>query len=152
MRLRQRNIKKIILVLMVLFGGGKGYQTSFESTPIGQEVGGIVTHIADGDTISVNAIKIRLWGFDTPEKGEPGYNEAGDFLEQEIFLSKVSCLVHTRDKYARLVAQCTRDKDDADIGALVVRAGWAKDHTQYSKGYYKVQEIQARKDKTGIWK
>lgn len=150
-KLKQKHIRKIVLVLLVLFGGGKGYQTSFESTPIGQEVSGLVVHVADGDTIRINGVKIRLWGVDAPEKGKPGWSEAGDFLRGEIGFSMVSCLVHTHDKYGRLVAQCTRENDDTDVGALIISAGWARDYMRYSKGYYKLQELQARKDGKGIW-
>lgn len=40
---------------------------------------GNVTKIVDGDTIDVDGIRIRLAIVNTPEAGEPGYQEAKDF-------------------------------------------------------------------------
>jgi micrococcal nuclease len=152
MRINQRLIKKIVLIVMVLMGGSGVYQNNFQDTPIGQEVSGFVTNISDGDTIRINGIKIRLWGVDAPEKNQPGFQEAGDFLRQEFQFSSVSCLVHARDNFSRLVAQCTRDKDDQDVGALIIRSGKARDYKRYSKGYYLPQQILAQKDQLGVWK
>lgn len=41
---------------------------------------GDIEEIVDGDTLWVGETKVRLVGIDTPEKGEPGYQEAADFL------------------------------------------------------------------------
>lgn len=150
--MKQRYLRKILLILLVLFGGAKGYEGSFENTPIGQEVSGLVTHIADGDTIRLNGIKIRLWGVDAPEKEQPGFTEAGDFLKDAIQFKMISCTVHEHDKYGRLVAQCTRDDDDADIGAMIIAAGRARDYGRYSKGYYLPKQKQAQKEHLGLWK
>jgi len=150
-KLKQRQIRKIMLVLLVLFGSAKSYETSFQNTPVGQEVSGLVTHISDGDTIRLNAIKIRLWGVDAPEKGQKGFTEASDFLSDEILYRIVSCTVHAHDKYGRLVAQCSRDEDDTDVGGMIIGAGKARDHAQYSKGYYLPKEMQARKEHLGLW-
>ncbi len=152
MRINQRLIKKVVLIAMVLMGGSGVYQNSFQDTPIGQEVNGFVTNISDGDTIRINGIKIRLWGVDAPEKEKPGYEAAGNFLRHEILFSSVSCLVHARDNFSRLVAQCTRDKDDADIGTLIIRNGFARDYKRYSKGFYLPQQLLAQKDRLGLWK
>lgn len=131
--MKQRMLKRIVLAVMVLLGGVQGVQLN---TPIGQEINGIVTYVTDGDTMRVNGVKLRLWGIDTPEKGEKNYQRAGDFLAEMVLLHQVSCLVHTHDRYGRIVAQCTRTSDDADIGALMVKSGLAKDDPRYSKGYY----------------
>jgi len=40
---------------------------------------GKVEKIVDGDTLDVNGTRIRLALVDSPEKNEPGYNEATDF-------------------------------------------------------------------------
>ena len=42
---------------------------------------GIVTEIVDGDTLDVNNVRIRLSMVNTPERGEPGYNEATELTE-----------------------------------------------------------------------
>ncbi|MGD1838181.1 MAG: thermonuclease family protein [Nitrososphaeraceae archaeon] len=46
------------------------------------EISGPVTKVVDGDTIDVNDIRIRLALVDTPERGEPGFKEATDFVKK----------------------------------------------------------------------
>lgn len=43
---------------------------------------GIVTKVVDGDTLDVNKVRVRLALVNTPEKGEPGYNEASEFTSK----------------------------------------------------------------------
>lgn len=44
------------------------------------------THIVDGDTFDIAAgYRIRLADVDTPEQGEYGYEQAGNYLNQMIF-------------------------------------------------------------------
>lgn len=46
------------------------------------EISGPVTKVVDGDTIDVNDIRIRLSLVDTPERGQPGFQEATDFVKE----------------------------------------------------------------------
>ena len=46
------------------------------------EIAGPVTKVVDGDTIDVNDIRIRLSLVNTPERGEPGFKEATDFVKK----------------------------------------------------------------------
>ena len=46
------------------------------------EIAGPVIKVVDGDTIDVNDIRIRLSLVDTPERGEPGFKEATDFVKK----------------------------------------------------------------------
>ena len=67
---------------------------------------GIVARVIDGDTFVLeNGERVRLIGIDTPEKGEPCFEEAKNRL-QELVLGK-DVLLHkdksNRDKYGRLV-------------------------------------------------
>ena len=50
------------------------------TTSEGVELVGNVTYIVDGDTLDINAIRIRLSLVDTPERGEPGFKEAKGFV------------------------------------------------------------------------
>lgn len=62
-----------------------GFQ-SFVSQAINQskmegiELVGNITHVADGDTLDINGITIRLSLVDTPERGQPGFKEAKEFV------------------------------------------------------------------------
>lgn len=73
-----------------------------------------VSEVIDGDTFKVkNGWKwkdktgevIRPTGYDTPEKGEPGYEEAKKKLSNLVLNKKVDIRdVKTIDEYGRLVA------------------------------------------------
>jgi len=45
------------------------------------EFEGIVTKVVDGDTLDINGTRIRLAIVDTPERGQPGYDKAKNFVE-----------------------------------------------------------------------
>ena len=44
------------------------------------ELAGKVNHVVDGDTLDINDILIRLSLVDTPERGDPGFKEATQFV------------------------------------------------------------------------
>ena len=44
------------------------------------ELAGEVNHVVDGDTLDINDIRIRLSLVDTPERGDPGFKEATQFV------------------------------------------------------------------------
>ena len=50
------------------------------TTSDGVELVGNVTYIVDGDTLDINGIRIRLSLVDTPERGQPGFREAKEFV------------------------------------------------------------------------
>lgn len=66
----------------------------------------IITRVLDGDTIELKGgDKLRLLSIDTPEKGEPLYNEATQFLS-DIALGNAAHIEYAnlrRDKYGRLL-------------------------------------------------
>ena len=45
------------------------------------ELDGIVTKVVDGDTLDINGTRIRLAIVDTPERGQPGYDNAKNLVE-----------------------------------------------------------------------
>ncbi len=66
----------------------------------------IVDRIIDGDTIEAHGESIRLLGINSPEKGEKGYDEAKEFLEEMILEEKVYLEYgkERKDKYDRTLA------------------------------------------------
>ena len=71
---------------------------------------GIISKITDGDTLDFRImngenITIRLSLVDTPERGEPGYEEAANFVESFCPVGSVAVFVHDSwqkvDKYDR---------------------------------------------------
>ena len=69
---------------------------------------GTVSNIVDGDTIDVSSVgRIRLADIDTPEQGEPGYDEASNYISSLIYQKTVYIDVddvHGTDVYGRIVA------------------------------------------------
>ncbi len=70
-----------------------------------------VTRIIDGDTIEViyrgDKEKVRLYGIDTPERGEPGYNEATEFTKNYLLNKYIHLSFpdkNKRDHFGRLLA------------------------------------------------
>jgi micrococcal nuclease len=62
----------------------------------------VVQRVIDGDTIVVgNETHVRLFGINTPEKGEKYYNEAKKFLEDLILKETIFLESFGKDKYYR---------------------------------------------------
>ena len=104
--------------------------------------------VIDGDTIQIGAERVRLWGIDAPELGEPCRLEhrgvpgladdcgrrAADALRRLVEAREVRCTVVDRDRHARLVARCRAD--GVDLARALVRACLAVDWPYYSGGHY----------------
>ena len=70
-----------------------------------------VKEVIDGDTFLTTRRKhpVRLEGVDTPEKRQPGYQQAKKELEKLIKDKKVTVDTVARDKYRRPVAKVKVD-------------------------------------------
>ncbi len=109
-----------------------------------------VDRVIDGDTFVRDRTKIRLWGIDTPERGEFGYDQATQELKNLIDGQNLDCQLKNHDVYQRSLMMCRLD-DGRDLGAVMVLSGWARDFTKYSNTYYKLEEEQAKKARRGLW-
>lgn len=115
--------------------------------------------VVDGDTFSVGAERVRLWGVDAPEGRQVCQNAQGqgyacgdvarDQLVGLIGGRAVRCEVRDRDPYGRAVARCLAGS--TDLGEAMVRAGWAVDYVQFSRGAYASAEVEARRSRRGLW-
>jgi len=117
---------------------------------------GKVVGIADGDTISVlregKAVKIRLYGVDAPEKAQAYGTQARKFTGDLVFQRTVTVVVHTTDRYGRLVGEVLLP-DGRSLGHELVRAGLAWWYRSYApKDTTLAQlEAEARTAKRGLW-
>lgn len=115
--------------------------------------------VVDGDTFSVGPDRVRLWGVDAPEGRQICQNGQGrdyacgdaarDRLVGLIGGRVVRCEVRDRDPYGRAVARCAAGS--TDLGEAMVRAGWAIDYVQFSRGAYASAEAEARRARRGLW-
>ncbi len=139
-------MKKLLLALFLF--GFTGTVIAGQPAP-DHLISGAAEYVVDGDTLDVDDTRIRLWGINTPEKGEPGYQEAKDYLAKITENSKLNCAAFYYDRWKRTVASC--EIDGHDVGRMMVLSGMAKDYARYSKGFYAKDEIEARKQKRGFW-
>lgn len=120
---------------------------------------GEVVGISDGDTITVlnsktlKDVKIRLYGIDTPERGQAFSKKARQFTSKLVYGKVVEVKVMDTDRYGRTVAMIYADK--TLLNEELVKAGLAWVYWQYChhpicetwKGF----QIGARMDKRGLW-
>jgi len=103
---------------------------------------GKVTAVIDGDTLEINGIRIRLALVNTPEKNEPGYEEAKEFTKRvcAVGISAVADQDDSQpyDKYGRVVAKVICD--GVNLNAALLENGLAKILTTYcSKSEFKTE-------------
>ncbi|MGO7532808.1 thermonuclease family protein [Rhizobium leguminosarum] len=118
--------------------------------------------VVDGDTIEIAAQRIRLNGIDAPESwqvcedgarkpyrcGREAAFALDDFLSRS---QPTRCLAQGKDRYGRIVADCTR-ADGASVNSWLVRHGWAIDWRLYSKGAFSAEQMAAESTHAGIWR
>lgn len=102
-----------------------------------QSLTGRVRYVVDGDTLQIasHSPRVRLWGINTPEKNEYGFQAATNQLKRLVHGQKIRCQIMSRDKYGRTVARCYL-ADGRDVGALMIQSGHAKEMHGFSRGYY----------------
>ena len=118
---------------------------------------GKVIGVADGDTITVlrgkRPQKIRLYGIDTPEKGQPYGQTARKYLASLIAGSIVDIETVNTDRYGRTVGIVT--DGNRDINQEMVKAGYAWVYRRYCDKpfceYWISLESEAKADKKGLW-
>lgn len=113
-----------------------------------------VASVVDGDTIEIHGARIRLSGFDTPERGKRCgdvnvYQRAAHELDSFVAGRTVRCMQSGTDAYNRTVATCS--VGGTDIGDYMVSRGWGRDWPRYSNGAYANEEAQARQASRGLW-
>lgn len=114
--------------------------------------------VVDGDTLAAGAERLRLHGIDAPEarqrceRGGRPYDcgrEATAAMARILGRGMVSCEQFDTDRYGRRVVRC-HDENGTDIGAELVRQGWAVAFRRYSLAYLP-QELAARMAGRGLW-
>lgn len=117
-----------------------------------------VASVIDGDTLEIHDQRIRLWGVDSPEKGQMCVRDeqpwrcgthSANTLSEFINGRTVSCEKVDTDRYQRVVARC--EVGGVSINAWLVVNGLAVEYVQYSKGAYTAYQAQAQEAQRGVW-
>ena len=116
-----------------------------------------ITKVTDGDSLRADDRRIRIHGIDAPEMrqscdrdgaykcGVASRNYLRQMLGKQLTLR---CEHLDTDRYQRWVMRCYHN--GIDIGAGMVRAGWAVAYRRYAKDYI-ADEAEARAAKRGLW-
>ena len=102
--------------------------SKYSDTNCKPEAKGLCTHVADGDTITVEGVgKVRLVGVNTPEKGVSG-SDASTFFTKKLCLNREVSLdiddsKHT-DKYGRTLAVVI--VDGKNLNEMLLKEGLAE--------------------------
>jgi endonuclease YncB( thermonuclease family) len=116
---------------------------------------GEVIRVLDGDTIEVlhekKPERIRLYGIDCPEKGQPFGQKAKQATSSLLFGKQVRIESHGRDKHRRTLG--TVFDGDLNVNQELIKEGWCwwfrkfvpRDQT------LKQLEQEAKEAKKGLW-
>jgi endonuclease YncB( thermonuclease family) len=114
--------------------------------------------VINGDTIEIRGQRIRLFGIDAPEGGQPCKDAAGrtyrcgqraaQALDYRISGSVVHCDPQDTDRYGRRIAICRAWGED--LNAWMVGLGWALACREFSTRYVPAENL-ARSRRAGMW-
>ena len=134
----------------------KGRKTKLDFNIVGKAT------VIDGDTITINNVKIRFSGIDAPEKNYRGQTQfckgpkgvwacgkkASSALRQLINGQEVQCTNEGNDRYGRTLSICYAN--GMDLQAEMVRSGMAVAYLRYSNRYEN-EMVEAMIAQVGIW-
>jgi micrococcal nuclease len=161
MRSRPRNALGGFLAAILVAGAAwYGYPRPDAPSPA-VAAGVTVTRIVDGDTVTLSdGQKVRYLGIDTPEKGQPFYDEAAK-LNTELAMNRVvrwELGREPKDRYDRLLAWIfVRSPDGSErlLNEEMVRQGYARVYLHPGNDEYRDRLIaaqrEARSASRGIW-
>ena len=115
---------------------------------------GKVVKVVDGDTfdlMSDKKIRVRMFGIDSPERGQAYNVKAKEFTAALIAGKEINVTIRNKDRYGRFVSDVYLD-DGTYVNAELVKAGYAWLFTRYSNDeeLARLQE-DARNGKRGLW-
>ena len=118
---------------------------------------GLVVGISDGDTITVlhegKGEKIRLYGIDTPEKGQAFGKKAKQFTSKMVYGKTVEVEAKDTDRYGRTVALI--NVGGQSVNEELIKNGYAWVYRKYCVESFCEDwlnfEIIARYGKIGLW-
>jgi endonuclease YncB( thermonuclease family) len=116
---------------------------------------GTVVGVHDGDTLRLRTetatIKVRLFGIDAPELGQPFSRASREKLSGLTFGRPVQLVIHGKDAYGRHLAEVLLE-DGTNVNHEMVRAGMAYYFRKYTRSKaLENMEDEARRERRGVW-
>jgi len=144
-------IKKILILLTLFIITGIFY---YNIASYSERTTLFVARVIDGDTIETSTgQKLRLLGINTPERNNPGYSEAKEFLIYLIENKSIQVEITGMDRYQRGLSYLFID--NKNINEIILKKGlgtlYYYDKDQYYNNLYNAEK-DARIKGRGIWK
>ena len=122
---------------------------------VSREQEGHVVKVIDGDTFDLKygneKIRIRMFGIDSPERGQAFNVKAKEFTASLIADKHVRVVIKNKDRYGRSVADVYLD-DGTHVNEAIVKAGYAWHYKHYSDNPELARsEEEAHQAKRGLW-
>jgi len=147
------NTKPLLILLLILISGVFYYNLTGNTISNQETITTNVTRIIDGDTIETQLGNIRLLGINTPEKSQPYYQEAKDFLKDNLEGKQVELELQGKDKYSRYLGYAFYN--NKLINEEIIKQGLATLYyygTDSHKEELTKAEESARLNNLGLWK
>jgi len=106
-------------------------------------------YVVDGDTLHFGDLRVRLHGIDAPETRQAQGPIATQAMRQIVARQELTVHVVDRDRFGRLVAKVFLP-DGRDVGAMLVRGGFALANPRFSTDYVADQRA-AQAAGAGFW-
>lgn len=143
------NKKRVIIAILIILSGVLYY---YITEPKSQRVEASLIRAIDGDTIETDLGRVRLLGINTPEKNEPFYPEAKDFLAN-YENNTISIELHGKDKYDRWLGYLFYNNEL--LNEKILSQGLANLYVYDRDNYFtrlESAEKTARESGRGLWK
>jgi endonuclease YncB( thermonuclease family) len=116
------------------------------------------TRVIDGETLEIGGTTLLLYGVDVPGRGQACtregrlydcWQEAGWALAERVGRHWLRCLARGHDPSGRARATCHMG-NDIDVGAHMVRHGWALARRHEEPAYGALEDL-AKRERLGLW-
>jgi endonuclease YncB( thermonuclease family) len=126
----------------------------FFSCSVEQHTGRVVK-VVDGDTFDLmfeeKKIRVRMFGIDSPERGQAFNVKAKEFTASLIAGKEVRVIIRNKDRYGRFVCDVYLN-DNTYVNAEIVKAGYAWHFTRFSDDVQLAElQVEAMNEKRGLW-
>jgi endonuclease YncB( thermonuclease family) len=150
---RRGNARALIVLVVLAVGLALYASMRPSSTPF---VGTV--RVADGDSLEIAGVRIRLEGIDAPELDQtctdahgrswPCGRAAQRELRAHLGDRALKCSSNGSDRFRRVLAVCVLP-DGSNVNAWMVQQGWAV--VSGYRGTYSPEQDEAKAARRGIW-
>lgn len=134
---RMSSVFQVVIVALTIALSVDPLDARSPNRAVGERFAGQVTRVVDGDTFWMRGanVRIRVWGLDAPELGDPGGEAATRALAGLIRDQTIECLVRDIDRFDRIVGQCWTSRK-RDIAGWMIKSGHAREFCRFSRNHY----------------